>query len=693
MSKQNFNIQITNSSHEEIIKKKQLLEGARIKLKEEFVGIDKSIDDIIHSIESWFIFPEGQIRPTVINLFGLTGVGKTSLVTRLMELINMEKKLYRFDIGDYTGDSNKLKYDFSNKLKGHDIKPIVLVFDEFQLGRTMSERGDEIDRSNLRALWDLLDSGKIDILNENYYTHKVFSLVLKLQHCIKNDVESKNGIITKNQKFHNDIFFSQVKEGKKLKLQNEDGENVTDTKNFVPDDMLYNIRQIFPEHSINSGGFIKKRLSEMNHVETVQFLSEALDNHMQPKTFDYSQSLIFVIGNLDEVYYMSGIIDPDDDADLFYENSLDISITDVKEALKNRFRVEQIARLGNNYVIYPAFSSEAYRQLISLELNKFIKRSEKKFPFLIELDKSINEIVYKEGVFPTQGTRPVFTTINNMIESYIPKILSDIIIDQLKVLKIQWSFNDKTSKYEVVLHTKESTKTLFYDVLLKLDNLRKSTKDDLQANTAVHESGHAVVSAMHLQLIPEEIVSKTAGCNLGFCRIEMPDLTTKELVEKDICVGLGGYAAEKLIFGEKNLSAGAVSDIKKVTEKAVAYVKFYGMHDLPIAFGVESSDMNHNHAFEDGTTNKAIKNLIKKCINTTTKVLKKEKTLLLKISEYLSENHKMDKVLMENYIKRYSSSRPVFRSAKKYYNFKEQLDNQLKRIPKTRNKLTKKPLK
>ena len=63
-----------------IIERKQRLEVARELLKREFVGIDAQIDDVIELVHAWYCFPEGQFRPTVINLVGMTGVGKTSLI-------------------------------------------------------------------------------------------------------------------------------------------------------------------------------------------------------------------------------------------------------------------------------------------------------------------------------------------------------------------------------------------------------------------------------------------------------------------------------------------------------------------------------------------------------------------------------------------------------------------------------------
>ncbi len=51
---------ITKKYRNEILKKEQQLKNARIKLKEEFVGINVVIDEVIDSISSWFLFPDSS---------------------------------------------------------------------------------------------------------------------------------------------------------------------------------------------------------------------------------------------------------------------------------------------------------------------------------------------------------------------------------------------------------------------------------------------------------------------------------------------------------------------------------------------------------------------------------------------------------------------------------------------------------
>lgn len=666
-------------SSKELSIRKSKLEEAAIILKKEFVGIDTIIDEVIHSIEPWYIYPQGQIRPTIINLWGMTGVGKTSLISRLSELINFNEKLYRFDIGDYSSGDLKLKHEFSDKLKNSEKQPIMFMFDEFQLGRTISDNGTELDRNGLRSLWDLLDNGKVSLLNENYYSNKIFSLLMKLQYCVDNGVESANGKITKNKQIHTDLFYSKSSSGTKKAILDENGEKA-DISLFVPNEYLYYLKNLSNNPYLDTESSISSKILSLNNKQALEFIQDSLSKYLKPVIRDFSQSLIFIIGNLDEVYSMADVVDPDYDADMFYKNSLNITTPKVKEALKQRFRVEQIARLGNNHILYPAFSSESFLKLISMELDKFKIKAKELYELDFEFGKSVNTILYKEGVFPTQGTRPIFTTINTLIESYASKIISDILLNDWKTEKIIWNFIDETGEYEIQFVEKNKTHKRKYSIKLKLENLRKSTKDDSQARVAVHESGHAVASCMILELIPEEIVSKTAGNKNGYCRIKMPQTSTKDLIKKDISVGLGGYVAEKLIFGEELLSTGSCKDIEMVTERAIAYVKTYGMTGFPILVGLESDKMNDSHHFDHESSDREVKKLVDSCLKTTERIIKKNKTLLLKLSEYLSENSIMDKDLITTFVKKYAINPPEIKNSDTYYGFKNILQEQLKKI-------------
>lgn len=676
-------MKFSKEDKKEFFARKEVLEIARVELKKEFSGLDYIIDEIIHLIEPWYLFPNGQIRPTVINLWGMTGVGKTSLIKSLFNHLELEDSLYKFDVGDYASqDNTKLSYSFSEKLKNREKQQIGIIFDEFQLGRTINENGEELDKSGLRAMWDLLDSGKISILQSSYYGTRVFQLALKLQDCIDNgSVESKNGIITKNKSYH-DKFFQEDEDDSKPNLNKEkkSSDDSVEEDLFVPEDFFWSIQNAWDTRFITERE-LKEFLKTMDHNETIDFLNETMNKAFKPQEFDYSASCIFVIGNIDEAYKMANSFDPDSDADRFYKHSLKITLPQIKKALKRRFRAEQIARLGNSHVIYPAFSSKVYRDLIEAELNKSAAKVKERFNIELEFHNSINKIIYKEGVFPTQGARPVFTTINSLVDSYVGKIIKDILESDRNVSRITWRF--VRGRYKVDFYDDKGGHLMkkFYKVKLKVESLRQSDNSEMQASVAIHEAGHAVAAIYGANIMPTEIVSRTANLSEGHCAVELPPITTKELMEKDILISLGGYCAEIMIFGNDNLGIGTAGDFERATETALDMAKTYGMVGAPMWFGHKSTNTNTTWNSNtdrvnmlDSEAEKIIVRAQEKC----NKILSENKFLLLKIGEYLSTNSKMDQKKVEKFIEKYG--KPVdIKTKDNYHNFRGIIREQLEK--------------
>lgn len=561
-----------------IIQRREKLESARQALKKEFVGIDAQIDDVIELVHAWFCFPEGQLRPTVVNLVGMTGVGKTSLIERLFELLDIANSYYKFDMGYYSNNAENLKYELSKKVRSYDGNPICFVLDEFQLCRSISDEGAEIDRGNFRPIWDLLDHGKINIIEQNYGVETLHLLIIKLEHCIEHGgLEAKGLEITKGEKHFLEIFGREA-------YDEDDEENKGEEKRpkLVPDRYYYYIQECLPERFI-SDDELKRYLSSLkSHAEIISFLKEAISAGGRPKTYDFSNSLIFVIANVDEAYVDAKDADPDMDADMLHEHSMKITLFDLKQSLAQRFRIEQIARLGNNYVIYPAFSSKTYRDLIELELSKKSALTLEKFGIQLDFDKSVNSIIYNEGVFPTHGSRPVFSTINYIIGSFIGRALSLMMENgwSERVDRISWSF--KRGKNHLVFHEKvtgDAIHSVDYDVNIKVDSLRKPKNNDEQAQVSVHEAGHAIVSAKLLGHIPSKVISSSAGAADGFNLITWNKIRGEKYAKSMVAVFLAGIEAEKLVFGLENAdSSGACSDIDKATRLVKTMVNQSGLY-------------------------------------------------------------------------------------------------------------------
>ena len=87
-----------SSLYSNLVTKRNLLELARNQLKIGFIGLDNVIDQVVDLSSSWFLFPDLQERPSIINLWGLTGTGKISLVKWFSQSIGYDKKYFHFDM-------------------------------------------------------------------------------------------------------------------------------------------------------------------------------------------------------------------------------------------------------------------------------------------------------------------------------------------------------------------------------------------------------------------------------------------------------------------------------------------------------------------------------------------------------------------------------------------------------------------
>lgn len=189
-----------------LLQQKEILNQAIVQLKKEFIGIDHVIDRLGDAIASWIYFPEMQERPVIINLWGLTGTGKTSVVKRLSELIGYGNYYFRFDLGESSGRDYDIQDSFKDIYDKCNGQPFIIGLDEFQLARTINEDHKEIDKASSRAIWDLLDCGKFDVIDFNYNMGWFGRYIKKLDSALLKGVEVENGLIVANEEVYNTIF-------------------------------------------------------------------------------------------------------------------------------------------------------------------------------------------------------------------------------------------------------------------------------------------------------------------------------------------------------------------------------------------------------------------------------------------------------------------------------------------------------
>ncbi len=172
--------------------------------------------------------------------------------------------------------------------------------------------------------------------------------------------------------------------------------------------------------------------------------------------------------------------------------------------------------------------------------------------------------------------------------------------------------------------------------------------------TAYHEGGHALVAAALKEADPIRKVSIISRGYAGGYTMKLPSedrhLKTRTQFLADLAMMMGGYASEKLTFGD--VSTGASNDLKQASEVARLLVTKYGMSDMgPISFG-KNEDMlflGRDLATERDYSEKVaaeidaqVKSFLTHAYATAEKILKTHKAALKKIASTLIEKETLE---------------------------------------------------
>jgi len=705
-------MKITKTRQQDILKRQNHLNQIESQLKKEFVGIDYVIAELMQLIKPFYILPESLTKPIIINLVSLTGCGKTSLINRLVELLDLKDNYARIDVGNYATKANdKLGKDLHTFYKTYYPKQSIICFDEFQLGRTLDKEGDELERGSLRDIWDLLDSGVVNLTIDNSISRVLLNGYTQ---CLESKIQVKNGIIVNDEENYRtflnkcnlpygtdeeyvvcwqDFFdnkcelldsdprgkdeeFSEEMEDFRYYLSNPNlyAEKINSLQRltggftqlpFVPEstyNFLYDSAPSFFDYQKDYKVFfnkIKELDSAKNIVDYLKKIIKIISTSMA--SINLSQSVIFTLANIDSAYGVSKELNPDIDPDTFFENSEKITAQSVKESLLKLYRPEQLSRMGNNFLIYKAFSRNDYYSLIDLNLIREKQKFKTHYNIDLEFTDNIRELIYKEGVVPTQGARPVLHTISTHITSYMPNILIDC-FTLGNVSKIVWDYKD--SIHDVKINNQEFN----YPIKLSMDNLRQSDDSEEQAAVAVHEAGHVVAHIIYEKIIPKSVRSKTADSDsLGFMEVNYNKHLTKKSAINQIKICLAGTLAEELIFGDENRCFGAGSDITQANSLAQSLV----MSGLTSNLMEISRDLYFGEAMYN-TLDSNMDNILDNAREECLQMLKDNIDFLMELSIILSTQSYLGKDSIREIAEKYIDMSEIIEK-EQYHKFKEKL--------------------
>lgn len=128
-------------------------------------------------------------------------------------------------------------------------------------------------------------------------------------------------------------------------------------------------------------------------------------------------------------------------------------------------------------------------------------------------------------------------------------------------------------------------------IICGLEHSSKIISAEEKKAIAIHEAGHATVSwflEYSNEMVKVSIVPRGMALGAAWYMPEERQITPLQALLDQMCMTLGGRAAEELVIGQ--ISTGALNDLEKVTKMAYAIVVYYGMSEqLPNVCYYDSS--------------------------------------------------------------------------------------------------------
>lgn len=181
---------------------------------------------------------------------------------------------------------------------------------------------------------------------------------------------------------------------------------------------------------------------------------------------------------------------------------------------------------------------------------------------------------------------------------------------------------------------------------------------------AYHEAGHALVMSVLPDADPVHKVTIVSRGRAGGFTMKLPlqerYLNNRKEFKDDIAGTLGGYVAEKLVFGD--ITTGPSGDLQMVTRLARAMVTKWGMSDVigPIALEGRDSEVMFGRGFGNeysekmsDTIDQEIKKIIDEALIKAEKVLTEKRAVLDDMAKILIEKETLEQDEYNDFLRKH----------------------------------------
>ena len=475
----------------EIIKSRyEIFNEAKKRIKNEFYGIDDVIEKVFKSIETWYIYPEFMTRPCIINLWGLTGVGKTDLVQKIRTYLKIDKyastemdnnsnSYEEMATNNYVRQESKSIFDLLNQSEILPSSHAILLLDEIHRYRTIDENKKIITRNRYGDLWKLLSDGSL--IDSTLGITVINSVIADIETMYDNirlnstnqaeKLEDKINILFGNSSISKEQLDKEKKEKdamiKKLgyipygygrenlaaseydnflkgSAKNIDLNNLIYVIDVDEDDieilkkykLIYQgwdnflVNEIFFKSSNNSDLLERKKkyISTCSNKIILEWLKEKKKKLIE--RFNELDATELRKENMRYVYNKLLIfICGNTEKEMYDSNTKEIK-TDIREYVNTLFRPEQVSRFGNTYIEYPILNKDVYDKIIMNEIEYTENRLNREYETdKIKFDKDeIYKLVIEDlpKDYIFNGVRPIYSAVQRVLSNIIPKILINI---------------------------------------------------------------------------------------------------------------------------------------------------------------------------------------------------------------------------------------------------------------------------
>ncbi len=195
-----------------------------------------------------------------------------------------------------------------------------------------------------------------------------------------------------------------------------------------------------------------------------------------------------------------------------------------------------------------------------------------------------------------------------------------------------------------------------------LEKKNKIISPEEKKIVAYHEAGHAVAGWFleHADPLVKVSIVPRGVAALGYAQYlpkEQFLYQTEQLVD-EMCMALGGRAAEEIIFGK--ISTGALSDLERVTKVAYSMVTVYGMNEKlgNISFyDSKPNDYNFNKPYSESTAetiDEEVRKVVSSAYQRTKDLLLNKKDKLEVVARELLDKE----IIFQNDLERLIGKRP-----------------------------------